>query len=195
MGLPLVPKRLFSSSTMSPACVNVVTTILQEEGYATARASTAEDALRLVHSGLTPDAVLLDLRMPGMGGLGFLLALRAQPGGRRHPRGGRYGRQPARRHDATGDRSPGRSTLFQTAQHRSNPDADRAADSRPHYVSRRDSLAEGKRSPTCPLLASRKHTWPTSIVPGFVSCSAGLSSSIRKRPAFPPAVSFHVRAV
>ena len=26
-----------------------------------------------------PDAVLLDLRMPGMGGLGFLLSLRAHP--------------------------------------------------------------------------------------------------------------------
>lgn len=81
MGLPLVPKRLVLVVDDEPNTVNAVTTILQGEGYATARANTAEDGLRLVHSGLTPDAVLLDLRMPGMGGLGFLLALRAQPGG------------------------------------------------------------------------------------------------------------------
>ncbi|MCA1562271.1 MAG: response regulator [Acidobacteria bacterium] len=85
MGLPLVPKRLVLVVDDEPNIVNAVTNVLQGEGYATARANTAEDALRLVHSGLTPDAVLLDLRMPGMGGLGFLLALRAQPGGRDIP--------------------------------------------------------------------------------------------------------------
>jgi CheY-like chemotaxis protein len=81
MGLALVPKRLVLVVDDEPSIVNAFTEILQGEGYATARANTAEDALRLVHNGLTPDAVLLDLRMPGMGGLGFLLALRAQPGG------------------------------------------------------------------------------------------------------------------
>ena len=81
MGLPLVPKRLVLVVDDEPSIVNAVTEILQGEGYATARANTAEDGLRLLHSGLMPDAVLLDLRMPGMGGLGFLLALRAQPGG------------------------------------------------------------------------------------------------------------------
>jgi CheY-like chemotaxis protein len=85
MRLTLVPKRLVLVIDDEPSIVNTVTNVLQEEGYATARANTAEDALRLVHSGLTPDAVLLDLRMPGMGGLGFLLALRAQPGGRDIP--------------------------------------------------------------------------------------------------------------
>jgi CheY-like chemotaxis protein len=52
---------------------------LELEGYATAPASSAEDGLRLLDEGLKPDAVLLDLRMPGMGGLGFLLSLRAHP--------------------------------------------------------------------------------------------------------------------
>lgn len=85
MSLTLMPKRLVLVVDDEPGIVNAVTNILQGEGYATARASTAEDALRLVHSGLTPDAVLLDLRMPGMGGLGFLLALRAQPSGRNIP--------------------------------------------------------------------------------------------------------------
>jgi CheY-like chemotaxis protein len=48
-------------------------------GYATAEARTAEEAIDLIASGVRPAAVFLDLRMPGMGGLGFLLHLRAQP--------------------------------------------------------------------------------------------------------------------
>lgn len=63
-----------------PAIVGTFSTFLEYEGYATVPASTAEDALRLVRSGVRPDAILLDLRMPGMGGLGFLLALRAEAG-------------------------------------------------------------------------------------------------------------------
>ena len=59
--------------------VSAFTETLQLEGYETAPASSAEAGLRLLDEGLKPDAVLLDLRMPGMGGLGFLLSLRAHP--------------------------------------------------------------------------------------------------------------------
>jgi CheY-like chemotaxis protein len=59
--------------------VSAFTETLQLEGYETTPASSAEAGLRLLDEGLKPDAVLLDLRMPGMGGLGFLLSLRAHP--------------------------------------------------------------------------------------------------------------------
>ena len=59
------------------------TKALELGGYAPVAAPTAEDALRLMNHGLRPDAVLLDLAMPGMGGLGFLLQLGADPD-RRH---------------------------------------------------------------------------------------------------------------
>ena len=52
---------------------------LELGGYSPITAPNAEDALQLMNQGLTPDAVLLDLAMPGMGGLGFLLRLGADP--------------------------------------------------------------------------------------------------------------------
>ena len=58
---------------------------LELGGYTPIAASTAEDALKLMNQGLRPDAVLLDLAMPGMGGLGFLLQLGADPVRRRIP--------------------------------------------------------------------------------------------------------------
>lgn len=61
------------------------TKALELGGYAPVSAPTAEDALRMMNQGLTPDAVLLDLAMPGMGGLGFLLQLGADPIRRRIP--------------------------------------------------------------------------------------------------------------
>ena len=54
-------------------------------GYATREAATAEEAIALLGEGLRPAGVFLDLRMPGSGGLGFLLHLRAMPRGQRLP--------------------------------------------------------------------------------------------------------------
>ena len=61
------------------------TKALELGGYTPIAAPTAEDALKLMNQGLRPDAVLLDLAMPGMGGLGFLLQLGADPLRRRIP--------------------------------------------------------------------------------------------------------------
>jgi CheY-like chemotaxis protein len=55
------------------------TKALELGGYIPVAAPNAEAALRLMNQGLRPDAVLLDLAMPGMGGLGFLLQLGADP--------------------------------------------------------------------------------------------------------------------
>lgn len=58
---------------------------LEMAGYAPVAATNAEQALQMMNQGLHPDAVLLDLAMPGMGGLGFLLQLGADPVLRRIP--------------------------------------------------------------------------------------------------------------
>jgi CheY-like chemotaxis protein len=60
-------------------------TALDLAGYTPVEAATAEAGLHLIEAGLTPDAVLLDIEMPGMGGMGFLLQLRADPRRRRIP--------------------------------------------------------------------------------------------------------------
>lgn len=52
---------------------------LTSGGYAVASAATAEDALAMLPNEPRPTAILLDLRMPGMGGLAFLMCLRADP--------------------------------------------------------------------------------------------------------------------
>jgi DNA-binding NtrC family response regulator len=61
------------------------TRALELGGYMPVSAPTAEAALRMMNQGLRPDAVLLDLAMPGMGGLGFLLQMGADPIRRRIP--------------------------------------------------------------------------------------------------------------
>jgi len=48
-----------------------VCSLLADEGVPVVRADDGEEALKLLESGLRPAAVLLDLMMPGMGGLEF----------------------------------------------------------------------------------------------------------------------------
>lgn len=53
--------------------------LLCMEGFAVTEAADGEQALALVRSGLKPDAVLLDYRMPGISGGETLLRLEALP--------------------------------------------------------------------------------------------------------------------
>jgi CheY-like chemotaxis protein len=53
--------------------------VLLADGIRSVQAPNAEQAWTLLERGLMPAAVLLDLQMPGMGGLGFLLRIRAEP--------------------------------------------------------------------------------------------------------------------
>ena len=50
--------------------------MLELDGYEVSRAGTAQDGLSAA-AAETPDAVILDIRMPGMSGLEFLLQLRS----------------------------------------------------------------------------------------------------------------------
>lgn len=52
--------------------------VLTREGYAVHTAANAEDALAYVKQE-RPDAILLDLRMPLINGVGFLYRLRQEP--------------------------------------------------------------------------------------------------------------------
>jgi DNA-binding response OmpR family regulator len=59
--------------------LRLIARVLRFGGFIPIEAATTETAWSLLDEGLLPDAVLLDLRMPGVGGLGFLLRLRANP--------------------------------------------------------------------------------------------------------------------
>ncbi len=52
--------------------------ILEPLGYSVAEAETGVDALSRFESGLSADAVLLDIEMPEMDGISFLRALRSR---------------------------------------------------------------------------------------------------------------------
>jgi CheY-like chemotaxis protein len=62
-----------------PLICDLFARALADSGYFPVTAQTAEAALQLMDGGLYPDAILLDLVMPGMGGLGFLLQIRGNP--------------------------------------------------------------------------------------------------------------------
>jgi two-component system response regulator MprA len=58
--------------------------VLTREGYTVQVAATAEEALRQV-TWSRPDAILLDLKMPMINGVGFLYRLREDPANRDIP--------------------------------------------------------------------------------------------------------------
>ncbi len=53
-------------------------------GFTVTRASSGEEALRLLDRE-TPDVIVLDISMPGMGGIGFLKRITGEDGRPRHP--------------------------------------------------------------------------------------------------------------
>lgn len=83
VGQPLAATLLIVDD--EPAIRDFFSRALEMLGYTSRQAATAEQALKIIEDGTIPDAVLLDLKMPGIGGLGFLLRLRSDP---------RYGRIP-----------------------------------------------------------------------------------------------------
>lgn len=60
-----------------PEVRHLFSTVLGSAGFECAEAPNAEQAWRLLEQGLRPAGILLDLRMPGIGGLAFLQRLRA----------------------------------------------------------------------------------------------------------------------
>jgi CheY-like chemotaxis protein len=50
--------------------------ILEVLGHSVSEATCGEEALEMIHGGLRPDVVLLDINMPGLGGFGTLPRLR-----------------------------------------------------------------------------------------------------------------------
>ena len=58
--------------------LKLVRDVLQAKGYLTLEAGTAEDGLKIAR-GRLPDLILMDIQLPGMGGIAALKALRADP--------------------------------------------------------------------------------------------------------------------
>ena len=59
--------------------LEVIREAIEEEGYLVVTARDGEDALDLLRAGATPCVILLDLRMPGMGGEEFRRRQLADP--------------------------------------------------------------------------------------------------------------------
>ena len=64
--------------------LELVRDILQAKGYGTLEAGTAEEALKIART-RAPDLILMDIQLPGMGGIEGLRALRAEPSTARIP--------------------------------------------------------------------------------------------------------------
>ncbi len=77
METPVLPSILIVDD--DEAVIQTFARMLELEGYAVRTAMTAETGLNLAREFL-PDAIILDLRMPLMDGLGFLRRLRACDG-------------------------------------------------------------------------------------------------------------------
>jgi CheY-like chemotaxis protein len=60
-------------------CRELVTELLDRNGYTTRGVASGQEALRAIDGGLQPDAVVLDLMMPEMNGWDLLDAMRQRP--------------------------------------------------------------------------------------------------------------------
>jgi CheY-like chemotaxis protein len=67
-----------------PAVVTTLQKTLESEGYAVLAATDGAQALRIVNR-TPPDLVLLDLKMPGVSGVGFLKQIAGPDGKSRFP--------------------------------------------------------------------------------------------------------------
>jgi CheY-like chemotaxis protein len=76
MSMPATPRVLVVDD--DEALRSVYSRVLTKEGYTVQLAASAEDALAYVKEE-RPDAILLDLRMPLINGVGFLYRLRQDP--------------------------------------------------------------------------------------------------------------------
>ena len=72
-----IPKYTILIVDDEPATRGVIAHLLEEAGYATVEARSGEEALDILSRKL-PDLILLDLVMPGMGGLDFLRRLKSE---------------------------------------------------------------------------------------------------------------------
>jgi two-component system chemotaxis response regulator CheY len=60
----------------SPTILTSMSVILESDGYVTATAANAEDALEKIRNGLRPALVITDYHMPGMHGVQLIQELR-----------------------------------------------------------------------------------------------------------------------
>ena len=78
IGISMAPTHRVLVVDDDEALRSVYSRVLTKEGYAVQMAASAEDALAYVKQE-RPDAILLDLRMPLINGVGFLYRLRQDP--------------------------------------------------------------------------------------------------------------------
>ena len=76
-GIPAGPATVLAVDD-DPMALELMETVLCAEGYGVVRATSGEEALRLVHED-PPALIILDLLMPGMDGFAVVEALRADP--------------------------------------------------------------------------------------------------------------------
>lgn len=67
-----------------PGVLGTVETFLKEEGFAVYTASSGADGLAMIEK-VTPDLLILDVKMPGMSGIAFLNEISPEPGSPKIP--------------------------------------------------------------------------------------------------------------
>jgi two-component system, NtrC family, sensor kinase len=67
-----------------PSLLLTLGDFLKFEGYAVTTANSGENGLKVIER-MTPDLIILDMSMPGMGGIGFLKEISTEGGKPKHP--------------------------------------------------------------------------------------------------------------